>query len=123
MRALFCGLQRKERRMAVFVCVADETYDDNPGNFFYSGWAASVDVWENDFAPGWSERVLDGPPRIPYLHMTDIREWDWQAEHGLKPWQADRRLDEAACVIRSTGGLVPVSFEVNRADYNAIIKN
>jgi hypothetical protein len=25
--------------MAVFVCASDETYDDNPGNFLYSGWA------------------------------------------------------------------------------------
>jgi hypothetical protein len=45
--------------VAVFVSVADESYD--AGNFFNSGWAASVDVWENDFAPAWSERVLGGP--------------------------------------------------------------
>jgi hypothetical protein len=106
--------------MAVFVCCSDESYDAD--NFFYSGWAAPVETWENDFTPAWNERVLKGPPPIPFLHMTEIREWDWQDEHGLKPWQADRRVDEAVSVIRSTGALVPVVFGLSRDDYDAILK-
>jgi hypothetical protein len=109
--------------MAVFVCVADESADNDPGNFFYGGWAASVDTWKNDFAPAWKERVLDGPPQIPYLHMTEIRDWNWQESYQLKPWEADRRLDEAARVIRSTGGLIPVSFGLKRSEYDAILKS
>lgn len=113
-RALFCGLPNRESRMAVFVSVADETADS--GMFLYGGWSASVDAWEK-FAAAWDERVLKGPPRIPYLHMTDIRDWNWQHEHGLTPWQADRRVDEAAEVLCSTGALIPVAFEAKVSDW------
>ncbi len=109
--------------MAVFVCASDESADQDPGNFFYGGWAASVDVWENVFAPAWNERVLDGPPQIPYLHMTDIRDWNWQDKFGLTRTEASRRLDEASRVIRSTGAIVPVSFTLKRSEYDQIIAN
>lgn len=106
--------------MAVFVCVADESYDD--GNFVYGGFAAPVTVWDGCFAEAWNERVLNGPPQIPYLHMTEIRDWNWQKEHGLKPWQADRRVDAAADVICSTGGLVPVLYSAGRKDFAEIVR-
>lgn len=106
--------------MAVFLSAADESKDND--TFFYGGWAGPFDVWENFFAPAWNERVLNGPPRIPYLHMTEIRDWDGQREHGLTPWQADRRVDAAADVLRSTGSLVPVSFELSRADFNSMLR-
>ena len=97
--------------MAVFICATDESGD--AGNFSYGGWAAPVDVWEGCFTAAWNERVLNGPPQIPYLHMTDIRDWNWQKEYGLTPWQADRRVDAAAEVLRSAGALVPVTSIAN----------
>jgi hypothetical protein len=106
--------------MAVFVSAADESYD--AGRFFYGGWAAPVTDWEGVFADAWNERVLAGPPQIPYLHMTDIRDWDWQREHGLTPWEADRRVESAAQVLRSTGSLVPVIWFVDRDDYAGTVR-
>lgn len=105
--------------MAVFICAADESYDS--GNFFYGGFAAPVTDWEG-FARAWNERVLQGPPQIPYLHMTDITDWKWQEKYGLKPWEADRRIEAAVEVIRSTGSLVPVLWSVDRREYAAIVR-
>jgi hypothetical protein len=106
--------------MAVFVCAADESYDD--GSFFYGGFAAPVDDWEGGFAHAWNERVLNGPPQIPFLHMTDIRDWGWQVEHSLKPWHAHDRIEAAADVICSTGSLVPVLFRTDRKDYADLVR-
>ena len=50
--------------------------------------------------------------------MTEIRDWDWQQVHGLTPWKADRRIDAAAAVLRSSGSLVPVTFQMSRADFD-----
>jgi len=102
--------------MTAFACVADESADENPRDgFFYGGFSAPIDVWQGLFAEAWQERVLDGPPRIPYLHMTDVRDrlsWD----------QAERRLDEAARVIRSTGALIPVMIWVDQKDYDQLVR-
>jgi hypothetical protein len=119
-RALFCGLPRRELRMAVFVCASDESADQNPlGNFFYAGFAAPLNDWECAFAPAWNERVLNGPPQIPYLHMTEIRS---PPRHGLSERQANYRLDEASRVIRSMGSLIPVTFSVDEDEYTCILR-
>jgi hypothetical protein len=108
------------KRMAVFVCAADESADTD--HFFYGGFAAPLGIWEGCFADAWNERVLNGPPQIPYLHMTDIREWGWQDKHGLSRSQASARIEAAADVIRSTGGLVPVIYEVDRRAFARILR-
>lgn len=74
-RALFCGISRRKGRMAVFVAGADESADQgrvNTKHFFYGGFSAPVDEWDGSFLRAWEDRVLAGPPRIPYLHMTDM---------------------------------------------------
>jgi len=106
--------------MAVFVCATDESADDT--HFFYAGWAAPVDIWDGCFAQAWNERVLNGPPQIPYLHMTEIRDWNWQERYGLTPWQASARIDAAADVLRSTGGLTPVVWSVRRKEWDDILR-
>src|SRR5579862_4656280 len=73
-RSLFCGLRRQESRMAVFVSASDETAGRGQADlFFFGGWLGPEEDWSRFFVPAWQERVLDGPPKIPYLHMTDIR--------------------------------------------------
>jgi hypothetical protein len=95
--------------VANFICASDESSDQNPrSRFFYGGFAASVADWEDIFAPAWAERVLDGPPTIPYLHMTDIRSSEWRERYGLSESAAERRVDEASRVVCSTGALIPV---------------
>jgi hypothetical protein len=109
--------------MAVFVCAADETADQNPrGNFVYAGFSAPVDIWEGTFAAAWNERVLQGPPQIPYLHMTDIRSAKWQAKHGLTATEVSKRLDEASRVIRSTGALIPVAISVPEQEFIDLLR-
>ena len=60
--------------MSVFVAAADESEAGNRrGRFFYGGFVAPMEFWINIVAPAWEERVLNGEPAIPYLHMVDIR--------------------------------------------------
>lgn len=82
-------------------------------DFVSGGFVAPVDVWDEHFSPAWDERVLAGPPRIPFLHMVDARDRDWCKEHGLSGWDMERRIDEAAAVIRSTGPLALISSTLN----------
>jgi len=99
--------------MAVFICCADESSDRHQKDtFFYGGFAATVEVWDEHFMPAWTEHVLEGPPPIDYLHMADITRPQWQAEHGLTWLDADNRIYEAARVIGNTGGLVPIVWSV-----------
>ena len=122
-RALFCGLPRREHRMAVFVCCADESIDQNPrGNFFYGGFSGPVNDWDGVFADAWNERILNGPPQIPYLHMTSIRSRDWREEHNISVFEAEARLDEASRVIGSMGSLIPVTFSIDERVFNQIVK-
>src|SRR6202521_1009060 len=113
-RSLFCGLPRQERRMAVFVSGSDESAGKTQRDtFLYAGWVGPEEDWSRFFAPAWQERVLDGPPAIPYLHMTEIRSAQWRAEYGISKLQADDRIDEALAVIDTMPTLYPVGLHVN----------
>jgi hypothetical protein len=57
-------------------------------------------------------RVLDGPPRIPYLHMTEMRSSGWRNEHGLSRLDADDRIDSAITVIDQMQSLYPIRIDV-----------
>jgi hypothetical protein len=106
LESLFCGLPRIEKRVAVFVAAADES--DGPkqtGPFVYGGFVGPTRDWIDCFAPAWQERVLNGRPTLPFFHMTEIRNPKWQVENGLLPWEADRRIDEAVCVVGSMGSI------------------
>lgn len=95
--------------MAVFVSASDEGSGANHlCPFEVTGWIAPEEDWSRFFAPAWQSRVLDGPPKIPYLHVTEIRSKSWRAQYGLTQSQADDRLDEAANVIGTMGSLYPV---------------
>lgn len=105
----------------VFTAVADES--DGPkqrGPFFFGGFVASADAWTDIFAPAWEERVLNGPPAIPYMHVADIKSPKWQKAHGLTWHQADQRLDEACCVIASTGALHPVTHMMDGGHFRDV---
>jgi hypothetical protein len=95
--------------MAVFVSASDEGSGANHlCPFEVTGWIAPEEDWSRFFAPAWQSRVLDGPPSIPYLHVTGIRSKAWRAKHGLTQLQADDRLDEASAVIGTLGSLYPI---------------
>lgn len=109
--------------MAIFVAAADETADHQPPRrFLYVGIGASADDWDSSFSPAWDERVLAGPPRMPYLHMTDMLSAKWRAVQGMSELDIDGRLDEASRVLRSTGALVPVAFGVDADEFGDLVR-
>ncbi len=110
-RSLFCGLPRQEKRMAVFVAASDESLSGD--KFYRCGFVGPENDWSDWFAPAWAERVLDGSPRLPFLHMTDIRSRDFRKKHRLSDREAERRLDEAFRVIASMGSLYLVGSTIN----------
>ncbi len=100
--------------MAVFVSASDEGSGANHlCQFEVTGWLAPEEDWYHFFAPAWQFRVLDGPPRIPYLHVTEIRSKKFRAKYGLTELQADDRLDAAASVIGALGSLYPVRIALD----------
>lgn len=82
--------------MTVVISASDETYR---GSFCYCGLVAPLSYWEGIFAERWDKRVLAGPPRIPYLHMTEIRSRAWRKENNLSDHEAERRVGESINVI------------------------
>src|SRR5689334_19334212 len=59
--------------MAVFISASDEySGSDGSGSFLFAGYIGPEKDWSDFFVPAWRQRVLDGPPTIPYLHMTEI---------------------------------------------------
>jgi hypothetical protein len=109
--------------MAVFVAASDENAGQNQRErFFLGGWLAPEDDWSRFFAPAWQERVLDGPPRIPYLHMTDIRSSGWRAERGLSRLDADGRIDAAITLIDGTMSLLPIVIDADAGHFRDQMK-
>jgi hypothetical protein len=100
--------------MAVFVAGLDETTGKtHRDSYMLGGFVAPEDDWSSFFAPAWQERVLDGPPEIPYLHMTDIRSSQWRAEHRISKLDANDRIDEAIRLIDTMHSLFPIGIRVN----------
>src|SRR6266403_1453566 len=107
--------------MAVFVAASDETNSAN-GLYHYAGWLASESDWTRFFAPAWQERVLDGPPQIPYLHMTEMRSRAWREQWGITQADVDERLDEAARVIDQMGSLYPFKLTIDTSIFRPLYK-
>src|SRR6267378_5096898 len=103
--------------MAVFVAASDETNSAN-GLYHYEGWLASESDWTRFFTPAWQERVLDGPPQIPYLHMTEMRSRAWREQWGITQANVDERLDESARVIDQMGSLYPFKLTPRKKNYH-----
>jgi hypothetical protein len=103
--------------MAVFVSASDESAGKNrQDQFVFAGLVASDRDWSEIFSPAWQRLVLDGPPSIPYLHMTEMRSRPWREEQGLLLEEAEKRIDEAVAVIQAADFLVPIGVKVSGAD-------
>lgn len=100
--------------MAVFVSASDENAGKNERDtFLFAGWVAPEEDWSRFFAPAWQERVLDGPPAIPYLHMTEIRSEEWRKKHGISLAEAEDRVDNAFTVIDTLSSLFPIGISLD----------
>jgi hypothetical protein len=112
-----------EVNVSLYICAADESSDENPRDrFYYGGFGGPEDVWVKDFVPAWRERVLESKPNIEYLHFSETSRDDWRRENKITGWQVDQKLDEAARVIRSTGGLVPVTVSLAYNHYDKHVR-
>jgi hypothetical protein len=104
--------------MAVFVSFSDESSGKSERDtFMFAGWIGPEEDWARFFTPAWDERVLAGPPRIPYLHMTEIRSPKWRQENGLTETDAERRIDEACVLLDQLANLQPIRMVMNGGDF------
>jgi hypothetical protein len=109
--------------MAVFIAASDETSGSNENSIYhYSGWVAPEQDWSRYFAPAWQEQVLNGPPEIPYLHMTEIRRQKWRDKYKMTRDDADWRMDIAAIVIKQMGSLYPLNLQIDGSRFKPLFK-
>jgi hypothetical protein len=107
--------------VSVYVAFSDESaIADTGGEFLVAGYVASEENWEW-ITRAWQERVLDGPPRLPYLHMTDIRSSAWRAENSISFNDAENRVSEAVRILYGSGGLTAMASVIKRKDITEII--
>ena len=103
--------------MAVFLAASDETLgNSHRSSFRRCGFLAPINDWE-ELTEHWEASILAGPPRIPYLHMTDIRSREWRGQYGLSDGDVDRRLDDAFAIITAVASLTPIGFGLNSAGH------
>ena len=107
--------------MAVFIAHSDESAAQNEKRTYFVGGFALSEEDLPGFANAWRERVLDGPPYIPYLHMRQIRDPRWRQEHGLTWLQAQGRIDEAVRIIVSLGRRCAVISRIQRVDLEEVM--
>jgi hypothetical protein len=121
--ALFCDFRPRENRLAVFVAYSDESGVGDPGGeFLVAGYVAREDEWPW-ISSAWQERVLDGPPPIPYLHVNEIRGQEWRAQHHISVNDAEERISEAVLVMRSSGAVYAIASVTKRSDLTEIFSH
>jgi len=112
----------KDNCLAVYVAYSDEAaIAGSEGEFLVAGYVAAENEWPW-MERAWQDRVLDGPPAIPYLHMVEIRDRPWRNEHGLSYYQGEQRVDEAIRVLYSTGSLFAYASVIKRCDLRETVQ-
>jgi hypothetical protein len=96
--------------MTAFIAYSDESEKKENQRFYYAGLVAPKLDWDNWFSPAWQERVLDGPPKLEYLHMTEDK---WRTKNGISWYEAEKRIDEGVRVFDSMGSIFPVTVSIN----------
>jgi hypothetical protein len=100
--------------VAVYTAYSDESGVGDPsGTFIMGGYLAPEQDWK-ELTESWQNRVLNGPPQIPYLHMKEIRREEWRAEHGISYNDSENRISEAVRIIYSRGSLSAVASHMRR---------
>src|SRR6266446_3021519 len=123
-RNLRSDLTAPESDMTVFLAASDESSGANSSSDFQcTGWLAPEQDWSQFFNPAWQERVLDALPKIPYLHVTEMRSRAWREKYGLSASDAANRLDEAASIIATMGSLYPLKIKIGGSLFRKLFQN
>jgi hypothetical protein len=121
LRSLFCGLRAGEKRLAVFVAYSDESGVADPlGEFLVAGYVAEEREWPW-VVTAWQDRVLNGPPLLPFLHMREIRDEEWRDKHGISFNDSENRISEAVRVLYSMGAMSAIASVIKRVDLQEVI--
>jgi hypothetical protein len=103
--------------MSAFVAYSDEAgVGDAKGEFLVGGYASSEAEW-TWINRAWQERVLDGPPKLPYLHMIELLDRDWRANVGISFNDSEERVAEAIKVMYSSGYTSAIAAVIKVADF------
>jgi hypothetical protein len=114
--------RHREITLTVFKAFSDESdVGDRIGTFLIGGYVASEKDWP-DFSAAWQERVLDGPPIIPYLHMREILGDDWRQTYGISYNDSEERISEAVRVIFSSGNISAIGSHLRKDDLKLTIQ-
>jgi hypothetical protein len=98
-RSLYCGVYALEGRVSVYVSFSDESASaDGKGYFLIAGYIAKETEWP-EFSRRWQDDILDPQPKIPYIHMTEIRSREWRETHGISREQANEKVNKAVGLI------------------------
>lgn len=100
--------------VAIYTAYSDESdVGDTIGTFIMGGYLAPEQDWR-ELTESWRNRVLNGPPTIPYLHMREIRREEWRSQHGISFNDAEDRITEAVRIIFSRGSLSAIASHMRR---------
>ena len=103
-------------QVATFLAYSDESAVGHvDGEFFFGGYVAREDEWPW-MTRAWQERVLDGPPPIPFLHMREIRDPRWRSEQDISFNDAEERISEATRIMDSFGNIAGIISTVRKSD-------
>jgi hypothetical protein len=106
--------------VAVFTAYSDESGVADPsGEFLVCGYVAEESVWPWVVA-AWRDRVLDGPPKLPYFHMQEMRRGEWRQQHSLSFNDAENRIAQAILVLYSTGSMSALASVIKRRDIQEV---
>jgi hypothetical protein len=117
------GYGQERIGVAVFVAFSDEADVGNKhGDFVVCGYVADERDWP-DVASAWQERVLDGPPKLPYFHTNPLKTYEWRQEHGIGLNDAECRIDEAVRVLASMGAMSALGSIIKKGDLDVFARH
>jgi hypothetical protein len=106
-RSLSCGAWPPEGRVSVYVAWSDESgAGDQKGQFLVAGYVGKEVDWPK-FSNTWVEQILNSSPKIPYVHMVDIRSREWREKNGLSRDDANEKIRKAVKLIVGTDFISP----------------
>jgi hypothetical protein len=104
----------------VYVAYSDESGSgDGRGHFLVAGYGADEREWP-EFSQLWLEQIIQSVPRIPYLHMVEIRSEAWRKRNGITKDEAHEKVKRAIKLILNTKFIEPYIGTMNQVHYSGL---